>query len=111
MSNIDPEIINILCGQEQPRKLYIVFQEAVYRHECGGVFSTIEKAIEAANLLAEADIDSHHSYDVQEFTLDLVTEFTTKDQWNTDTFDIIEPKVLYSVNKDKVLLPFTPTGT
>jgi len=53
-------------------KLFCVFQEGVYRHECVGVFGSIEKAKDAANRIAAADSDDYHSYDVFDFTLNEV---------------------------------------
>ena len=51
-------------------KVYVVSKEAVYRHEMGGVFSTLEKAKEAAQAIAEGESDDHHEIVVVPFTLD-----------------------------------------
>lgn len=56
--------------------LYAVFKEAVYRHECGGIFSTLEKAENAAKDLRDGEPDSHHNYVVVPFYLDEKTEQT-----------------------------------
>lgn len=53
--------------------VYCVFKEGVYRHECGGVFSTLELAEEAANQLAKGDRDLWHEYIVVPFELDALT--------------------------------------
>lgn len=49
--------------------VYCVFQEGVYRHECGGVYDSREAAIAAAQAIAADDRDDYHSYDVVAFTL------------------------------------------
>lgn len=51
-------------------ELYVVIKRGCYYHELGGVFSTPELAIDAANTYASNDRDSHHSYVVLPFTLD-----------------------------------------
>jgi hypothetical protein len=51
-------------------KLYVVIRTAVYRHEIGGVFSTEESAIKAANALIATEPDDHHDYEIVEFVLD-----------------------------------------
>ena len=50
--------------------LYIVFREGVYRHECGGVYSTEALAIEAAIALIKGENDDHHHYTIVPLTLD-----------------------------------------
>ena len=50
--------------------IYAVFKEAVYRHECMGLFSTLERAQKGAVLAAEAEPDSHHEMVVIAFELD-----------------------------------------
>lgn len=50
-------------------KTFCVFQEGVYRHTCGGVFDSFERAVEAADGIAAADVDDYHTYDVFEFEL------------------------------------------
>jgi len=56
--------------------LYVVFKVAVYRHECGGVFLTLDKARQAAEELREGEKDDHHSYEIVAFELDKKTEQT-----------------------------------
>jgi hypothetical protein len=56
--------------------IYVVFQEAVYRHGCGGVFTTREAAVACAIDLAVNDIDNHHDYHVVPFVLDARTALT-----------------------------------
>lgn len=53
--------------------VYVVFKEAVYRHESGGVFSTEEAAITAAKAWAANDADAHHEWTVVPFELDKPT--------------------------------------
>jgi hypothetical protein len=50
--------------------VFAVFRTGYYRHGCGGVFSTKEAAIEAAEAMAEVDCDDYHQYDVVPFALD-----------------------------------------
>lgn len=72
-------------------KLYAVFREAVYRHECGGIFSTQELAEASARQLACGEPDRHHRYDVVPFDLDV-----TGAQDPSGRID--EPETTYSVD-------------
>lgn len=54
--------------------IYAVFKESTCRHECGGVYSTPEKACDAARLLIEQECDDHHWYQVVPFVLDEVPQ-------------------------------------
>jgi hypothetical protein len=51
-------------------ELFAVFKSGVYRHECFGIYSTSEAAVERAKEVAAADIDDHHDYEVWPYTLD-----------------------------------------
>lgn len=62
--------------------IYAVFKESVYRHECGGVYSTLEKACDAARMLIWQECDDHHRFDVVPFVLDEVPRGTS-DRWLT----------------------------
>lgn len=73
-------------------KLFAVFQEGVYRHSCGGIYDSEEKAVAAADRIAAADVDSYHSYDVHPFTL------------NEDD----EGEPIYSVDRKKALTKLGP---
>lgn len=53
--------------------VYAVFQSAVYRHSCGGIFSTLDASQRCADACAEGDGDDHHSYEVVPFVLDART--------------------------------------
>lgn len=57
-------------------KVYAVFKTAVYRHECGGVFSTLEAAEAAAERFIAGERDDHHDYEVVAFELDAMTPQT-----------------------------------
>jgi hypothetical protein len=59
-------------------QVFAVFKEGIYRHECGGVFSTLVLAREAAHKLIVGERDDHHKYSVIPFTLDAVTKQTEK---------------------------------
>ncbi len=50
--------------------VYCVFREAVYRHDCIGVFSTRRMAKAAAEAAADTEHDSHHRFVVVPFDLD-----------------------------------------
>jgi hypothetical protein len=50
-------------------KLFAVFQEGVYRHSCGGIYDSLERAKDAANQIAASDRDDYHDYEVVPFTL------------------------------------------
>jgi hypothetical protein len=73
-------------------KLLAVFQEGVYRHSCGGVYDSEERAIAAADRIAVADVDDYHTYDVVPFTL------------NHDD----EGSAIYSVNRQQALAKLGP---
>jgi hypothetical protein len=53
--------------------IYAVFKQGVYRHECGGVFSTMEMAYAVARQLLAAECDHYHTYEVTPFELDEAT--------------------------------------
>jgi hypothetical protein len=59
--------------------VYAVFKEGVYRHECGGIFSTQEAAINAAKFLIAGESDDWHTYSVVPFELDLAPRRTPED--------------------------------
>ena len=54
--------------------LFTLFQTGVYRHRCGGIFTTRELAISAAIELAKAEPDNHHNWNVFMFTADEVND-------------------------------------
>lgn len=54
-------------------ELFCVFQEGIYRHQCGGVFSTLDKAIAAAKKLIAEEWDDYHEYTLVPFVLDEVS--------------------------------------
>jgi hypothetical protein len=53
--------------------LYAVFKTSVYRHECAGIFTTIEKAKDAAIKCLRGERDEHHYYEISSFVLDEIT--------------------------------------
>lgn len=76
--NFDAESAVTLCGRcefdgdcKKPVTVYAVFRHGVYRHECGGVFTSRESAEAVAKTLLSAEPDAHHRYEVVPFTLDL----------------------------------------
>lgn len=79
-------------------EVFAVFRQGVYRHECGGIFSTREAAIECADALVLSDNDSWHDYEVVPFALDVRCEV------GTATFHsppINEPDAIYSNTKPR----------
>jgi len=68
-------------------QVFVVFKVAVYRHECGGVFSTLKAARVAALQLINGERDDHHDYEVVPFELDVMTMQTPK----TNTSDNVDP--------------------
>ena len=77
-------------------KVYAIFKEGVYRHECGGIFSTLEKAKDAAKSLISGEDDDYHTYKVLAFDLDVCTPQISKET-ETNKYsvgDLIEPACL-----------------
>lgn len=60
--------------------VFAVFKKGVYRHECGGIFTTFELAQDAAISLLRGERDDYHIYDVVYFNLDEQTPQTTLEQ-------------------------------
>lgn len=54
-------------------QLFVVFRLGVYRHQCGGVFSTQDLAETAAKALLAGEKDDYHQYQVVPFVLDQQT--------------------------------------
>lgn len=77
-------------------EVFIVFQQGVYRHACGGAFSTSEAAILRIEELIAADRDSYHSYEVVPFILDHCGTLA-KDRFSSDF--IYEPTAIFSRRK------------
>lgn len=50
-------------------KVFAVFQNGVYRHECAGIFDTLDKAENCAEELVAAEKDTYHNYEVCSFEL------------------------------------------
>lgn len=74
------------------QQLFAVFQQGVYRHFCGGIFTTKEGAVNCANALAAADRDSYHDYEVVPFEPDRRYCLGEKE---------FEPDAVYKVAKPK----------
>lgn len=54
-------------------KIYVVFRQGVFRHECGGIFSSLDAAEACAQQLIASEDDDYHRYEVVPFVLDEVT--------------------------------------
>ena len=50
--------------------LYAIVEIGVYRHSIGGIFSTLDRAMEEARTRVFAEEDRYHSWQVVEFELD-----------------------------------------
>lgn len=57
-------------------KLFAVFKEGVYRHECGGIFDSKDAAVKAAEKLRDGENDDYHSYVIVPFNLNEITHQT-----------------------------------
>jgi len=57
-------------------EVYAVFKYCQYRHECGGIFTDLDSAMQAAISLRDGERDDYHSYEVVPFILDEKTEQT-----------------------------------
>ena len=58
-----------------PQTIYAVFKEGVYRHECLGLFKTLENAKSVADKAASSGHDHYHHFLVVPFELDKPTPF------------------------------------
>ncbi len=63
-------------------KLFAVFKEGVLRHECGGIFDSLDLATAAAEMLLAGERDGYHDYFIVPFSLNQVTTQTpVGDDW------------------------------
>lgn len=88
--------------------IFIVHKEGVYRHECGGVFSSLELAIAACKQIHTGDRDDYHSYEVRQHVLDVATEqnhATDEDRVHGGPYrhggDLVEGEALFSIGGGK----------
>lgn len=84
--------------------LFAVFKNGAYRAECGGVFSSKEKAKAAALHLASNDRDEYHSYDVYPFEIDEIMQQAPVSSRYVGG-GILEPDPIFSCRKK-----LTPTS-
>lgn len=75
--------------------MFAVFQEAVYRHACVGIFTTEARARHAADVCAETDKDNHHYYRVYPFPVD--AQLASTIGWTGHEFQ--EAPYVYEVSK------------
>lgn len=64
--------------------VFAVFKKGVYRHECGGIFTTFELAKGAAITLLRGECDDYHNYEIIYFNLDESTSQTPVEQHGLD---------------------------
>ena len=70
--------------------VFLVFKEGVYRHECGGVFTSLDVAKRQAIKLTIAERDDYHQIHVMPFEIDTPTLFGTT-TWDSDMWQEREP--------------------
>lgn len=81
--------------------LFAVFREGVYRHECGGIFSTVDSAVEAAVALITGECDHYHSYVIVPFDLDVKVDQEPVDGVYNVGGKPIEPAVIVTISRRK----------
>lgn len=81
---------------------YAVFRQGVYRHECGGIFSTEALAQATANALAGGDVDGYHTYEVVPFAMDEPTPVTAAGGYSPD---LNEARPVYVATKSSPAPP------
>ena len=59
-----------LAGRAEFALLYAIIEEGVYRHDVGGVFSSLEQAAAEAKVKVLAEKDHYHDWLVLEFKVD-----------------------------------------
>ena len=81
-------------------KVYAVFKEAVYRHECCGIFTTQPLAEACALAVAEHE-DGHHEAHVVPFDLDVRGALIPpgEDDWGKAT--VAEPGAVVIYRREK----------
>lgn len=67
--------------------LFAAFFQGVYRHECIGIFSTVERAEEGARAALGRLPDDYHSAEIVEFELDVPTPSKKDIGWGTRTVE------------------------
>lgn len=78
-------------SKEQKKTVFAVFKIAVYRHECGGIFTSKRLAVNAARKLRDGERDDHHNYEVIPFVLDMRTEQTSAEAEKYEEGELLEP--------------------
>jgi len=84
--------------------VYAIFREAVYRHECVGIFATEENARIAATGAIEREPDAHHEITIVPFPLGQVAFIPAppdKYGWCGDSPTQMEPAPIFSGKKVK----------
>lgn len=78
-------------------EVFAVFKQGIYRHECGGVFSSLERATDAAKALMQGERDDYHHYEVVRFALDERTAQAALKEWGGG--EVIEPDEVLIVGR------------
>lgn len=91
-------------------KLFAVFKEGVYRHECGGIFDSKDLAVKAAEKLRDGESDDYHSYAIVPLNLNEITQQMpliekVRPDGNRSTYmtggELIEPEMILDVGTKK----------
>ena len=77
-------------------KLYAVFKEGLYSHECVGIFDSLEVAQDVAVRAISMEPDDYHTYDIVPFTLNVTSSWNGSMKWN----ELQEPERLYIVSRN-----------
>ena len=88
-------------------KVFAVFKVAVYRHECGGIFSTLDAARAAALSQIIGECDDHHSYAIVPFEIDCPTQQTPVTGWRAGG-DLDEPDAVLTLMRSGFDVRETP---
>jgi len=70
-------------------ELFALFRHGCYRHECGGIFSSKEKAAAAKVSLEGQEPDEYHNWVCVPFVLDEETKTNGAPSWGF--FEVFEP--------------------
>jgi hypothetical protein len=79
--------------------VYAVFKQAVYRHECCGIFRTQEAAEACARAVVERE-DGHHGTEVVPFVLDQAGA-AEGEPGGWPKVEVVEPSAVVRFHKNK----------
>lgn len=79
--------------------VFVVFRQGVYRHECGGVFLTLDQAISAAVEHIKTEKDEYHTYTVHEFEIGVPIKWELSETPDWVDPELIEPPAIATVER------------